>query len=390
MIEAKFPHELLDRPKAERLKYFRDRRIKHPALLNVLKESLSAIRYSGPETIIILTGTLGAGKSTLLELIEIKLTEELLPTLEKDPGRLAFLKIQAGAPINGKYDWRDHFRQFLLAANEPCVDRKIDPSSWRRNSNGRVVSNIGTRSSIIDMQHGVEQLFLHRKPVVACVDDAQHIIKTAGGRKLSDHMDIIKSVTTRSHTPHFLSGTFDLLPLGILSGQTNRRTVNLYFPRYDAKCHKDIQSFKNVVRTFQSYLPLKQTPDLEQHWEYLFEGSLGCVGVLADWLAKALGLALDAGGVKMTRGHLRKTSLMGLQREIMLAEAINGEQALAERKVSRSALRRKLGLAEKPVRLNRTIPSPGIDNGQKQDATKKNTSPGRRRAKRDKTGKSSS
>ncbi|MGL4884242.1 MAG: hypothetical protein ACRC8K_24785 [Waterburya sp.] len=39
-------------------------------------------------------------------------------------------------------------------------------------------------------------------------------------------------------------------------------------------------------------MTLKDAPELEIHWEYFYERSIGCVGILKDWLTQAYRKAL--------------------------------------------------------------------------------------------------
>ena len=77
-----------------------------------------------------------------------------------------------------------------------------------------------------------------------------------------------------------------------LSGQLSRRSVDLHFSRYRAECKDDLRVFQNIVLTFQEQLPAEQQLDLVGMWDFLYERSLGCVGVLKDWLARSLSSAL--------------------------------------------------------------------------------------------------
>jgi len=49
---------------------------------------------------------------------------------------------------------------------------------------------------------------------------------------------------------------------------------------------EDITDFKRVLKSFSNAMPLRETPDLEKHWEYLYERSIGCVGIVKDWLTQ--------------------------------------------------------------------------------------------------------
>ena len=51
----------------------------------------------------------------------------------------------------------------------------------------------------------------------------------------------------------------------------------------------------NVVRSFERQMPLAEPPNLAKDWEYLYERTIGCVGVLKEWLVMALSAVLRQG-----------------------------------------------------------------------------------------------
>jgi hypothetical protein len=96
--------------------------------------------------------------------------------------------------------------------------------------------------------------------------------------------------------------------------------------------------------TFQKHLPLAEEPDLIARWDYFYERSIGCVGVLRDWLARSLALALENGDRSLNLDYLERQALSLAQCEKMLAEASEGEDALTDRAEARTRLRRRMGL----------------------------------------------
>jgi hypothetical protein len=108
----------------------------------------------------------------------------------------------------------------------------------------------------------------------------------SSGRRLADQLDVIKSIASRTQTIHVLIGTYELLSFRNLSGQLSRRSVDLHFSRYRAECKDDLHVFRNIVLTFQEQLPAELQLDLVGMWDFLYERSLGCVGILKDWLAR--------------------------------------------------------------------------------------------------------
>jgi hypothetical protein len=108
---------------------------------------------------------------------------------------------------------------------------------------------------------------------------------------------------------HVLNGTYDLPGLTNLSAQLSRHSVEVHFARYRAGVDKDRLAFKSVLLTFQHQLPVSEQPDLVGLWERLYEGSLGCVGVLKSWLNRALADAIDHEAATITRRHLDRQAL---------------------------------------------------------------------------------
>ena len=86
----------------------------------------------------------------------------------------------------------------------------------------------------------------------------------------------------------FLVGTYDLMVFRNLSAQLSRRSIDVHFSRYHATNEADVRALKSVLWSFQRNLPVEEEPDLLQHWKYCYERTIGCVGVLKDWLTRAL------------------------------------------------------------------------------------------------------
>jgi hypothetical protein len=107
--------------------------------------------------------------------------------------------------------------------------------------------------------------------------------------------------------------------------------------------------------TFQKHLPLAEEPDLIARWDYFYERSIGCVGVLRDWLARSLALALDNGDRSLNLDHLERQGLSIAQCEKMLAEASEGEDALTDHSEARTRLRHRMGLESIPG-----LPTPSV------------------------------
>jgi hypothetical protein len=69
-------------------------------------------------------------------------------------------------------------------------------------------------------------------------------------------------------------------------------SVDIHLGRYHAEIESQRQHFINALYTFQDRIPLTEKPDLVSKWDYFYERSIGCVGVLKDWLTRSLALVL--------------------------------------------------------------------------------------------------
>lgn len=331
----------------ERIAKFRNFTMAHPRLMQAKNELLDAIEGAPPGSLILVLGPTGVGKTTLRRKVEESLVEKMIPEMEADPGRLPFVSVEAVAPDNGNFNWRDHFRRTLLQMQEPLIEHKLAParSEVERVGNEQFVSCPRSATGY-QLQHSIENALRYRRPAAVFIDEAQHLARMASGRKLADQLDVIKSIASGTQTIQVLMGTYELLAFRNLSGQLSRRSVDLHLSRYRSENPNDIEIFQNVVLTFQTQLPLADDLNLLGIWDFLYERSLGCVGVLKDWLVRALVATVRAGTTALKQRALEQTALSVSQCEKILAEARDGEARLAEDDETRRRLRNLLHLSD--------------------------------------------
>jgi hypothetical protein len=264
--------------------------------------------------------------------------------------------------------------------HEPLVPYKMDPD--RKNAGNLIRScRSGTQPSSADYQYAVEQALRHRRPAAVLIDEAQHLAKVPSGRRLADQLDVIKSIASHTGTVHVLFGTYDLLAFRNLSAQLSRRCFDIHFRRYQLGDEK--RTFLGVLRSFEQNLPLLETPNLLEDWDYLYERSLGCVGILKEWLNRALAATARQGGRKLTREALDGCALSVSQCDRMVAEILEGERQMTERGEQVCSLRARLGLE---TRRSEESPSMPVPPAIKARPSKRSSRPGTRRPVRDRVG----
>jgi hypothetical protein len=317
------------------------------------------------------------GKTTLRKRLEQKLLEKALPDLSQDRGRIPVVGVEAVAPESRSFNWKDYYTRSLFALEEPLIDYKFDYGARGiyRDSLGQLV--VEPRVVAPALRRALENTLRHRRPDVFFIDEGQHLAKMSSGQKLQDQLDCLKSLANMTGILHCLIGTYELLTFRNLSGQLSRRSVDIHFPRYQLDSLDDIQAFKSVLLTFQCQMPVEETPNLVPHWEYCYERTLGCIGILKNWLTRALKDALDEGAKTITLKHLERRAWSVAQCQRMFKEIQEGERQLTETAKDIQNLRASLGLEAEvlPSLEEKILPN-----------TKRGKKVGQRKPKRDSVG----
>lgn len=327
-----FPQELLQQSKAARVTYFKNYTVAHPLLKEVDTKLWQVVQAPADAELVCLFGPTGVGKTTLIQRLTKRLLEQGRAEMKRDLNYLPVAWVDAIAPDNRNFSWMDYYKRALEVLDDPFYGRdefRLGP---------------GWRWSARVMRQALERGLKQRRLIAFIIDEAQHLTKMSSGRKLQDQMDCIKSLASTSGTLHILCGTYELLAFRNLSAQLVRRSIDLHFRRYRIEQEEELKAWRSVLWAFQRHLPLDEEPDLVSQWEFCFERSLGCVGILKQWLLRVLQTALDKDRRTIGRREVEEQSLPASQCEKMATEMLEGEMQLTEKQESRARLRVLLGL----------------------------------------------
>jgi len=343
-----FPPDVLRHPVAERLAYFKAYTVAHPTLVAADATLGQLLREPAGASLVFLFGPTGVGKTTLRRRIEQRLCAEALPELERERGRLAVVGMEAVAPDSGTFRWRDYYVRALVALEAPLLGSAplLSPDGTDRATDRP--STLLHRIATTEVRRALEQALRQRRPTAFLIDEAQHLTKMASGRRFQDQVDCLKSLASLTETVHVLIGTYDLLAFRDLNAQLRRRSVDIHLPRYQAESVADRRAFQSVLWAFQRHLPLAAEPDLLREWAFCYERSIGCVGILKEWLTRCLVAVLESGEATLTSPQLHRWAPAPAQCLKLLAEARDGEAQLVEPPQSSARLRLGLGLAPLP------------------------------------------
>ncbi|GAM14269.1 AAA family ATPase [Mesobacillus selenatarsenatis] len=356
-----FPIELLSKSNEDKEEFFSNYTITHPKLLEVYSELNRSINNSGESDIILVIGPSGVGKSRVFEKMIENVYNEMLPTMELDKCIIPLAGIEVPNPETGKFNWKDFYFRVLDAVNEPLITEKVDVEKL-------LFKDIVSKKKISPYQPGtspelrrsIENAFRYRKPRAFLIDEAQHIFKTSTGKGLNIQFDSIKSLANMTKTKFVLIGTYEMNEVINLSGQLSRRVKEIHFPRYDVLDSKDIKHFSSVLHTFQKIIPVEVEPDFISEFNFLYTFSVGCVGILKQWLERSLSYSLEKNEKTITLETLKRNALKPRKIDTLVNEAISGEQGFSFSMDVINSIEEKLGVrVEQQVKKKSGNSTPG-------------------------------
>lgn len=350
-LKQSFPRELFDQTKEARLGYFKAYTVAHPLLDQADKAVWNALREPAGALLVFVFGPTGIGKTTLLAHIEKRLVEAALLRMQEDQNHVPVLRLDAVAPAMTQFRWADYYDRGLTALHEPLIDYKVDyharPPIWSEKRNMFVSPRTRSRANVDELRRAFELALKYRSPRAVLLDEAQHLATMARGSQLRVQLDHLKSLAVMSQTVHVLAGTYDLLVLRNLNAQLGRRSIDVHFPRYNATKKDELQAFQQVLLTFQRHLPLSEPPDLVHQWKYCYARTIGSIGILKDWLTKALDEALETGAKTITPAILEHHALDPARCDQMITDIEEGEQLLTHDPAADERLLTRLGLSSR-------------------------------------------
>jgi hypothetical protein len=320
-----------------RLAALQQYKIKHASLEKMDDLLMNAIDEHTSYSILALYGPTGVGKSTVMKRIAERCREE-----EPDPSVVPVVVVQASPEDVGSAARLDFYRQVLhqLRGHVAVRDRILnlplarerakkstDPVEW------------------LEMRDAVSYALDLLKVKAVCIDEAQHLMQADAAHKPSIQLDWLKSLTNRSNLLYILVGNFSLYDFCHLNGQLARRVREEQFCRYHLDQQTDAVEFTSALKVLLEQVPLQvNIPEMLTHWKWFGEWSIGCIGILSDWVVETASTLCRAGETVLTLEALAKHALKPAQRLKLETEARTGEFKIEEaKKESERELQRLLG-----------------------------------------------
>jgi AAA domain len=305
----------------QRLEQFNSRPpIAHPNLVAAHDRSLTHILTS-KRKVLAIVGPPGVGKDTLIRGIRRALDRHRGDDSKRDPYRFTDIYVELAATDSVKYNEKLLWVNILEAGDDILVDKHWSPDErgFTPSAGKRLLAGTGGRlPSANELRRAVENLLLQRQPLALLLNEAQHLLVLPGGRTPQQQFDLVKSLANRAEVVIVLVGTYRLLDILDSSadlpenGQLMRRLDWVHLGRY-GYTKNDRATFRGVLAAFEERLPFSQPSNLESHADFIHDGSAGSVGIVHDWIERALRL-VPSGASHLDVAHLEASRILGVNR----------------------------------------------------------------------------
>lgn len=298
--------------------------IAHPRLEEAMKAVRTNVNSTNRSVMITVVGPSGIGKSLLASKLKTEIVAQAAPQLAGDRECIPVGSIQLVVPDKRQsFDFKEMVRTLLLIFDPIGIDRKMTVDEIYKSPLLQNRARAATASGQLDALVNAIQ---KRRPRAIILDEA-HALAYSSAKAEENHLGRLKSVINLALTPFVLLGTYPLLAYGHLAPEILRRRKLIHFRRYLPDVGEDLQTYADIVATLEKALPIPSCGDFTRDMEFMFLGSLGCVGLLKQWMADALDLAIANKDRKIRRSHLEamrrpNDELVQMLQKVKIGEAL--------------------------------------------------------------------
>lgn len=370
-----------DSPESRMIDEFNRKRVRHLRVEEMFSALNKICAAACNESIIAVIGPTGVGKSALLRQFVSGVNSAYETAMAKDPAMLPAVYLELPTPIAGDANWKDIFIRLLNAMDEPLVDRKtvhaLHPDSTHR------ALNYPPRGVAEELRRSLLSCVHNRNTKVIVLDEGRNLFYSRSGLRHSLQLDLVKSLSNDIKIPIVIGSSYDLLNTDNFHGQLARRTRILHFERYS---EVDVAtpspygiSFRDALYSLLHALPVEWDHGFLKHTDDFLKYSVGCIGILKNWLERTLVDALDLNrpvdADLIERNRFKKKDL-----RLILGEAKSGEEQLAD--ISDDEFARNFSFIQRP---SLTLPT-GQPSPTQSKPARSRRKPGVRGPSRDKVG----
>lgn len=255
-----------------------------------MEKTLREIQFGIDGEIQMVIAPSGVGKTTLCHFLAQYIQKQQTKGWRTDCGPPVI--VECPAPNKGAFSITTLMEDILFSLGEIKISKKRDfdrEVKWLQ-ENGKL--KYFRRISADDMERILINRIKLMKPCVVFIDECQLLASGLGRVTLIGNLNRIKRWTNLNNTKIILLGTHEAKRLLNLNEQLSRRINVVYFPRYQQN-ETEMAEFAQIYRTLIKFLPIEIDKSCHSDFLYIYNHTLGCIGLLNSWLRRSYGYCLD-------------------------------------------------------------------------------------------------
>lgn len=297
-------------------------------LVTTTEELKAACCYGSAGTVSILIGPMGVGKTTVLEKL-VKNPQEMYP--DASTNELPLVRVKVHPPEFGETSMKDAYFSILHVLNQPLA------LSMQSNVPRPHVPSYSHPSPVL--RQGLAAAIELRQTKMLLFDDADNFAaQKSEAIKLSEQLGRVSALAKQTGIQCVVALRYDNYRLVQQIAPALGDFPLIHFPRYNWFDSVRHSQFVKVLESFDSRLRASAEAnngpgkpafnfELKGEAELCYRGCCGCVGLLKNWLLKALLSAQARGNEYVTLDLLREKQLpIGTLKH--LAQEIRGGEEL--------------------------------------------------------------
>jgi DNA polymerase III delta prime subunit len=281
----------------------------------------SALLTMVPEEMLLIVGPTGVGKSLLAE----RLSPMILGAAGESDGKYApVIKMSAmSGSVNGAFSTKDFALSALQAVRHPFY--ALEQEGWHDAKRLNLVDRTAQGVFRVALKNAFKELRT-KFWVIDELQEIKHIPKGIVGG--SAFMDSLKGSVVDTQVRLIVISTYEILRVLLKSTHLLRRKIQVHFPRYLSDKKEDVIAFDQILKVYSECIRFEGSRSLRDWNEYLYRGSLGCIGLLRPWLRDALRMAWISNSRSLQFSHLEARRRSASELSAIDSEILEGEKLL--------------------------------------------------------------
>lgn len=279
--------------------------IEHFHFREVLSQVFRKIQHGRRDEITSVLGPTGVGKTTLIRyLIQLMMDKQSSGWRDQ---RHPPIVVEAPAQTEKLFPWKEFLTELLTELGEDELDSKVDLDQIQEGLKFGRDTRSGPKADVPRLEYLLKKRVKALRPIAILVDESQNLVEGLPRKTVKANVNRLKSWANKMDTRLIFFGTHEARHLEDINEQLTRRISPIYFPRYRCEEDDERREFATFYVSLIKHTGIRIDPKVNDDFGFIVNHSLGCPGILAEWLQESIAYCIDRNQKIVTTAILRKT-----------------------------------------------------------------------------------